>query len=111
VKVSRILLVSIMIGLLPWPSFAQKGDVSAGKATFAKRCAPCHGAAGEGKQEIAKTLKVELRHLGSKEVQAISDADFQKTIREGKGKMKPVKDLTDQDLLNLTAYFRTLAQK
>lgn len=56
-------------------------------------------------------LKVELRHLGSKEVQKESDADLTKVMAEGKGKMKPVKDLKEADLANLSAYLRTLAQK
>ena len=55
------------------------GDAAAGKADYAKKCASCHGQAGEGKDAIAKSLKVELKHLGSKEVQAMSDADLKKS--------------------------------
>src|SRR5437667_6788292 len=69
------------------------GDAAAGKADYAKKCASCHGQAGEGKDAIAKTLKVELKHLGSKEVQAMSDADLKKVAMQGTGKMKPVKDV------------------
>ena len=66
------------------------GDATAGKATYAKKCATCHGKQGEGKAAIAKMLKVELRHLGSKEVQAKSDADLKKVITAGSGKMKQI---------------------
>ena len=55
-------------------------DAAAGKEVFDKKCASCHGAAGEGKAAIAKTMKVELRHLASKEVQAKSDPDLKKNI-------------------------------
>jgi len=68
-------------------------------------------ASGEGKEAMAKMLKVELRHLGSKEVQGKKDEELHKDITEGTGKMKPVKGLTDAELTNLLAYLRTLKQK
>lgn len=100
-------LVCIIAVFMITPAFAA-GDAAAGKGLYSKRCASCHGAAGEGKETIAKTLKVELRHLGSKEVQAMSDADFKKTIREGKGKMKGVAGVDEKAADDLVAYLRTL---
>ena len=41
-------------------------DVAAGKELYGKKCASCHGVAGEGKESVAKTFKVELKHLGSR---------------------------------------------
>jgi len=87
------------------------GAAEAGKAVYDKKCASCHGKQGEGNPGIAKALKVELRHLGSKEVQALSDADIRKAITEGTEKKKPVKGLSDEDLANVIAYVRTLQQK
>ncbi|MBI4462551.1 MAG: cytochrome c [Acidobacteria bacterium] len=87
------------------------GDAAAGKAVFTKKCATCHGAAGEGKDAIAKMMKVEMHHLGAKEVQAKSDADLHKEITEGTGKMKPVKGMTEEELANVIAYVRSLAKK
>jgi mono/diheme cytochrome c family protein len=84
------------------------GDAAAGAAVYAKKCATCHGAKGEGKASIAKMLKVELRALGSKEVQAKSDDELRRDIAEGIGKMKPVKGLNDKDLSDLVAFMRTL---
>jgi mono/diheme cytochrome c family protein len=86
-------------------------DADAGKAVFLKKCATCHGQAGEGKDAMAKMLKVELRHLGSKEVQSRSDAELKKTVVEGTGKMKPVKDIDDKTADDIVAYLRTLAKK
>lgn len=102
-----ILLLAVSVPLLS----AVKGDAAAGKVTFAKRCASCHGAAGEGKEAIAKMMKVEMRPLGSKEVQAKSDADLRKVMVDGTGKMKPVTPLTDGEVANLIAYIRSLAKK
>ena len=79
-----------------------------GKTVYAKKCASCHGDKGEGKPAIAKSMKVELRHLGSKEVQAKNDADLAKSINEGGGKMKPVKGLSEGDVKAVIAYVRTL---
>lgn len=86
-------------------------DAAAGKDPYMKKCASCHGQAGEGKETIAKNFKVELKHLGSKEVQSKSDAELKKIITEGVGKMKPPKDLDASFLDDIVAYLRTLAKK
>ena len=83
-------------------------DAAAGKDVYLKKCASCHGQAGEGKDAIAKTLKVEFKHLGSKEIQAKNDADLKKTILEGTGKMKAVKDVDAKQADDVVAFVRTL---
>ena len=90
---------------------AGKGDPEAGKAIFAKKCAACHGKNGEGNERMARMLKVELRDLGSKDVQAQSDEELAKFITEGTAKKKPVKGLSEEDVANVIAYIRTLKQK
>jgi mono/diheme cytochrome c family protein len=102
-----LLILSILLYVTPL--FA--GDVAMGKDMFAKKCASCHGAAGEGKDTVAKALKVELHHLGSKEVQGKSDGDLKKMILEGTGKMKAVKDVDGKGADDVVAYMRTLAKK
>ena len=78
--------------------------------TFATRGRKsCHGADGGGNPAIAKVLKVTLRHLGSKEVQAKNDAELKKEATEGVGKMKPVK-LTAKQADDVVAFIRTLKQ-
>jgi mono/diheme cytochrome c family protein len=78
-----------------------------GKPLYDKNCRTCHGANGEGNAKIAAMLKVELRHLGSPEVQAKSDADLKKAITAGVGKMKPVK-MSDKDAASVVEFLRTL---
>jgi len=87
---------------------AAAGNATAGKAVYDKSCKSCHGANGVANPAIAKSLKVEMRDLGSKEVLAQSDADIKKIITEGKGKKKPVKGVAGADLDNVIAYMRTL---
>jgi len=48
-------------------------------ATYAKKCAMCHGKAGEGAK------------MAPKPIAGLPAAETKKAIVEGKGKMKPVK--------------------
>ena len=84
-------------------------DSAAGKATYATSCKKCHGADGAPVAAISKMMKVEMKHLGSKEVQAKSDAALLKETREGVGKMKPM-TISDADAANVVAFVRTLKQ-
>src|SRR5512138_1667128 len=101
--ISGMLLVAVQL-------FAA-GDPAAGKDAYLKKCATCHGQAGEGKDAMAQMLKIKFVPLGSKEVQAKTDADLKKIPLEGIGKMKPVKDLNGQTAEDIVAYLRTLAKK
>jgi len=108
-QLSRWTLVGVVLVLVVAPIFLLAGgDAAAGKAVFDKKCATCHGPDGAGKDAMAKMLKVEFRALGSKEVQAKKDEELRKDITEGNGKMKPVKGLTDAEVVNVIAYIRSL---
>lgn len=104
-----VLMLAVVVGV---PSLlAGKGDASSGQALFAKKCATCHGAKGEGKPAIAKMMKVEMHDFASKEVQSKTDAQLTEIIKKGTGKMKPVAGLKDADVENLVAFIRSLAKK
>jgi cytochrome c553 len=105
------LLVGLVVLALTVPSAVLAGDVEGGKAVYTKKCATCHGKEGEGKPAIAKMMKVELRHLGSEEVQSKNDEQLQKESVDGIGKMKAVKGMSDEDVANLMVFLRTLKQK
>ena len=85
-----------------------KADVADGKAAFDKSCKACHLSDGKGNAAIGKAMKVELRPLGSKEVQAKPDTELSKNITEGLGKMKPVKSLAPADVKSVVEFVRTL---
>lgn len=68
--------------LVALPSVCLADDTA---AVFKSRCAPCHGADGSGNTPMGK--KIGAKSLGSPEVQKLSDADLQKAITAGKGKM------------------------
>jgi len=107
-NVNRILVVLALAALVALaPALWAGGNTDAGKALYDKKCASCHAKDGAGNPGIAKAMKVELRNLGSKEVQAKSDADLKKDTTEGVGKMKGVK-LTDAEWGDVLAYLRTM---
>ncbi|MDQ2945591.1 MAG: cytochrome c [Acidobacteriota bacterium] len=87
------------------PSFA--ADAKAGKAVYDKSCKSCHGVSGTANPAIAKMMKVEMKDLGSSDIQAMSDADLSKVVTEGKGKMKPVKAVSGAAADNVIAYIRS----
>ena len=103
--VAATLIAAVFVCTAPLLTAA---DAAAGKEVYGKKCASCHGVAGEGKATIAKQLKVQLRPLGSKEVQAKTDVQLKKDFMEGNGKMKAVKDLDAKAADDLIAYMRTL---
>jgi mono/diheme cytochrome c family protein len=94
--------------------FAACGLASAGapegKATFAAKCAPCHGPNGEGRPAIAKMFAVEMHPLSSQYVQSKPDAEIKQIIANGKGKMKPVAGLAEKQVEDVIAYVRTLKE-
>jgi mono/diheme cytochrome c family protein len=87
---------------------ASAADAKAGQEVFAKSCKSCHGADGTPNPAIAKMMKVDMKSLGSADVQAQSDGDMGKIITEGKGKMKPVKAVSGPAVEDVVAYVRTL---
>jgi|SRR5277367_1361640 len=86
---------------------AQKGDPDDGKDVYKKKCQSCHGPNGD-----KTTYKdVTFPALTAKEIQAESDADLKKQSVSGKtGKMGNVSGLSAEDLADLVAFMRSLAQ-
>jgi mono/diheme cytochrome c family protein len=111
IKIAMVVAVAMIIAMalsLALPQVAMSGgDSEKGKALYTSKCKMCHAAEGEGNPGMAKMLKVEMKHLASKEVQEKKDPELKKEITEGNGKMKPVK-LTDEEAANVIAYLRTL---
>jgi mono/diheme cytochrome c family protein len=97
------------ISLAACLGFANAGAPD-GKPIYVAKCQGCHGANGEGKPAIAKMFNVTLPALGSKEIQAKTDADIKKVITEGHGKMKPVGGLEDKQVADVVAFVRTLKE-
>ena len=102
---TRLLSCAMLLGISMVPAFA---GATEGKEVYDKSCKGCHGATGQGNPGLAKMMKVEMKALGSKEVQAKSDADLKKIITQGTGKMKPVASVAGKQVDDVIAFVRTL---
>lgn len=78
-----------------------------GAADFKAKCAMCHGAHGAGDTVMGKNLNI--RDLGSADVQKQSDGELTTIIAKGKGKM-PAYDgkLSKDQIGDLVKYIRSL---
>ena len=83
------------------------------KENFTKTCAKCHGEDGKGQTPMGK--KLGCRDYTDAKVQdSLKDDAAFKALKEGltdadgKTQMKPVADLSDDDIKALVAYVRTL---
>ena len=94
--------------LTAWTASSFAADAKAGKAAYDKSCKSCHGVSGAPNPAIAKIMKVEMKDLGSADVQSMSDGDLSKVVTEGKGKMKAVKTVSGSAAEDVIAYIRTL---
>ncbi len=92
-----VALLGLAFGLTV-PAFAQDSPADIYKA----KCAGCHGADGSKSMMGAKPLN-------GAEVKAMSDADLNGAITNGKGKMPAYKGkLTDAQITGLVGHIRTL---
>jgi cytochrome c6 len=81
-----------------------------GATLYKTKCAMCHGADGKGDLPMGKKLNV--RDLGSPEVQKQTDAELSTIIAKGKGKMPAFEaKLTSAQIGQVVAYIRELAKK
>lgn len=102
---SILFTLAVMLGL----SFAAQAQ-SGAEATYKAKCAMCHGAEGKGDSPMGK--KLNIRDLGSPEVQKQTDAELTTIVTKGRGKMMPFEGkLTADQIGQLVAYIRELGKK
>ncbi|MBZ5653168.1 MAG: cytochrome c [Acidobacteriia bacterium] len=81
-----------------------------GPTLYKTKCAMCHGADGKGETPMGK--KLNIRDLGSPEVQKQTDAELTTIISKGKGKMPPFEGkLTAEQIGQVLAHIRELGKK
>ena len=95
-------LISVIVAIV----FASSGAAfgADGAALWAKNCASCHGKDGSGNTTMGKKLGLK----DYTKSQSFSDAEAANVIKNGKGKMKAYKQLSDADVKALVAYVRSL---
>ena len=105
----KTLILAVFAGLAT--ALAARGaDV---KETWEKTCAKCHGADGKGQTKMGQ--KVGVKDITDTKVQAgFTDDKAFKSLKEGikdtdgKIRMKPVENLTDDDIKALVKIVRSL---
>jgi mono/diheme cytochrome c family protein len=94
-------VLAVVISLASAVSFAQ-----AGEATYKAKCAGCHGAAGTPSAGMAKMMGIKA--ASDPDIQKLTEAQISATVKDGKGKMKPIAGLTDAQIKEVAAYYKGL---
>jgi cytochrome c553 len=93
-------------------SMTSLGTYAGANENWSKMCVKCHGTDGKGSTPMGK--KLNLKDLSDANVQAsFTDEKAFKTIKEGvkdgdKIRMKPVENVSDDEIKALVAHVRTL---
>jgi len=94
-------VLAVVVLLAGASAFAQSGD-----ATYKSKCAMCHGATGTPSAGMAKAMGIKA--TSDTDIQKLSVAQITDTVKNGKGKMKPVSGLTDDQVKEVAAFFKSL---
>jgi mono/diheme cytochrome c family protein len=81
---------------------------SRGEAVYNTTCKMCHGPTGAADTPTAKMLDV--KSVSDPYTKSLSDNQMFISIKNGKGKMKPMPSLTDTQIKDSIFYFRSFAK-
>jgi len=113
-----ILFGLFLVAVVPVVASGQaKGDAKAGKTKYDTNCGGCHGATGKGDGPAAAALNPKPQdHTNGKVMNGLADKYLFDIIKDGgkavqKAAVMPAasKKLTDQDIWDMVAYIRSLA--
>jgi mono/diheme cytochrome c family protein len=117
-KARIALIFTLLVLLSPGLALTQsKGDAKAGKVKYDANCIGCHGATGKGDGAAAAALNPKPQdHTDGKAMNALTDKYLFDIIKQGgkavqKAAIMPAanKKLADQDIWDMVAYIRSLA--
>ena len=103
---SKICRSSVVLALLVSVAGAMSFAQSSGEATYKAKCAMCHGPSGTPSAGMAKAMGI--KPVSDPSMQALTVAQIEATVKNGKGKMKPIAGLTDPQVSAVAKYFKTL---
>ena len=84
--------------------FAQEGT-----AVYKAKCAMCHGPEGIPSPALAKSM--DIKPVTDPAIRALTVAQIEAAVRNGKGKMKPVAGLSDAQVSAVSEYFKSLSNR
>lgn len=96
----------------PNPVKPSSASIAEGKNLFSTQCAMCHGAAGDGKGDLAVELKMKLRdYRDPAALKGFTDGELHYILVKGKGQMPGQEGrMKEAQLWNLVNYMRSLAR-
>jgi mono/diheme cytochrome c family protein len=97
----NVLVLAVVVLLANVASFAESGA-----ATYKAKCASCHGATGTPSAGMAKSMGIKA--ASDPESQKLTVEQIIASVKDGKGKMKPVSGLTDEQIKEVSVYFKSL---
>lgn len=120
----RTLLTLAAVVALAAPTTALAADAEAGNAAYQANCASCHGPTGAGDGPVAVALDPKPRNFSDADFKfdtdgdgkTGTDADIANIVKNGAAEyggsvmMAPLPHLSADDVANITAYIRTLAE-
>jgi mono/diheme cytochrome c family protein len=96
----------------PNPVKPTAASIAEGKNLFSTQCVMCHGAAGDGKGDLAVELKMKLRdYRDPAALKGFTDGELRYVLVKGKGQMPGQEGrMKEAQLWNLVNYMRSLAR-
>ena len=87
-------------------------SIADGKSLYSSQCAMCHGAAGDGKGDLAVELKMKLRdYRDPAALKNLTDGELHYVLVKGKGQMPGQEGrMKDTQLWNFVNFIRSLAR-
>lgn len=99
----KLAALILLVGATSLSCFA----ADAGADTYKAKCQMCHGPGGVPSAAMAKSMN--LKELGSADVQKQSDADLKTVVEKGKGKMTGFAGkLSPEQINDVVKYVRSL---
>jgi len=95
------IVLAVVVCLAGAAGLAQSGD-----ATYKTKCAACHGATGTPSAGMAKMMGI--KPASDPDIQKLTIEQISTAIKAGKGKMKPIAGLTDDQIKEVAAYYHGL---
>ncbi len=97
--IRSLMLLALALSVAGAVCFAQSGE-----ATYKAKCAMCHGAAGVPSAGMAKAMGI--KPASAPEIRHLSAVQMESTVKNGKGKMRPIKGLSDEQIKAAVEYYR-----
>ena len=95
-------VLAVAVSLASAVCFAQ----SAGEATYKAKSQSCHGSAGTPNPGIAKMMGVKPN--SDPDIKKLTVDQMVTAVKNGKGKMKPIAGITDEQAKDAVLYYRGL---